>query len=475
MLKYIARRLLVVVPTLFAVLLISFIISRNVPGDPVRQEMEGNFRAGNNMTTEEFTAEYSRISRSKGYDQPTFYLSLSSLAYPDTLHRILDLKERENLAEMIGTFGDWVAIERYFHTVEQGIAAIAKLPATGDEKQKILTAQRDLEELKTVASESEIVNRLTHLDLLCESVPMLRDSFGAEHLAVNAAFAAVQQKQGLWRLYVPSLHFHGLRNQFHTWFMGILRLDFGRSYNSPRRPVRDMIAEALPVTMFMGVLSYAVAYMIAIPLGVYAVRNRNMWQDRATTVFLFMLNSVPTFVMAMLAMTFFCNPDYYQIFPTSGILSDGAEQWPFWYRMSDYAYHLVLPTLIFAYHGIAFTSRQLRGGMLENVNLDYIRTARAKGLPERTVVWRHALRNSLLPMITQLAGFFPAIVSGALITEFIFSVPGMGLLTTEAIGSRDNPVIIGTLMIAAFATLFGTLVADILYALADPRISFETK
>jgi len=142
------------------------------------------------------------------------------------------------------------------------------------------------------------------------------------------------------------------------------------------------------------------------------------------------------------------------------------------YRLLDYAYHLTLPILVFSYAGVTYVSRHMRGGMLESIQSDYIRTARAKGLPERTVVWRHAMRNSILPILTHLAGLFPWMVSGSIITEFIFSIPGMGLLTMGALGSYDHPVTIGVLTLTASATLLGVLFSDILYSLADPRISF---
>jgi peptide/nickel transport system permease protein len=326
-----------------------------------------------------------------------------------------------------------------------------------------------------VASEKEIEYLLEVVDSLQAETPVLQDSMGQQLLAIKTSFAAVRQNASPWKCYIPTVHFHGIHNQFHVWLSGLMHLDFGRSYQAPRRQVKEMILEAMPVTIFMGFFSFTFAYLIAIPVGVYAVKKRNQWQDGAASVTLFMMHSIPTFVAAMLAMTFLCNPDYLQIFPTSGINSDGAEQWPFMSRMLDFVVHLTLPTLLFSYHSITFMSRQMRGSMLDTVNHDFIRTARAKGLSENTVIWRHAIRNSLLPIITQMAGLFPAIVSGGLITEFIFSIPGMGLLTTNALGSYDHPVILAIFTLTAIATLFGVLVADILYAIADPRISYSSK
>ncbi len=471
MLKYIARRLLVAIPTLFAILVISFLISRSVPGDPVYREMDNQFRDGANVSLERRNLEYARISHQKGLDLPVFYVSLSSIAYPDTLHRILELQERANLAHMVSIYGNWPEIGAYNAAVHEAWRRIRMLQAPADQKAQLLDAQRALEELKMVATETEIGYRMELLDSLRDSVPSMHDSMGVYLDAITTSFGAVLQSTSAWKLYVPSLHFHGLQNQFHTWFIALLHLDFGRSYVD-HRPVIAKIQDALPWTVFMGFFSFLVSFMVAIPLGVYGVRKRNHWQDRTVTVGLFMLHSIPTFVAAMLAMTFLCNPDYLQLFPTSGVNSDGAEQWPLGYRLLDYAYHLTLPTLIFAYHNIAIISRQLRGGMLETVQADYIRTARAKGLPERTVIWYHALRNSILPIITLLSGLFTTMISGSIITEFIFSVPGMGQLTLDALSSFDHPVVIGVFTLTAITTLFGILFTDVLLALVDPRISF---
>lgn len=222
----------------------------------------------------------------------------------------------------------------------------------------------------------------------------------------------------------------------------------------------------------MGLLSFFIAYMIAIPLGVYCVRNRNTWKDRGVSTFLFLLFSIPSFVMAMLVMTFLCNPEFLYLFPTSGVSSDGAENWPFWERALDYAYHLTLPTLVFSYTGVAFLSRQMRVAMLDTVDRDYIRTARSKGVSERKIIWRHALRNSILPIITHFASLLPHIISGSVILESIFAIPGIGRLAIQATLSYDHPVLLAILTLAGIFTLLGILISDILYAVADPRISF---
>lgn len=474
MLRYIGRRLFLFIPTLFVILLISFQLSRNVPGDPVYNEMDRQFQRGGGMDAFLIDKEYQRISHTMGYDQAEFYFSLTSVAYPDTLHRIVFLNDRRCLAALVDMYGNWEEVSHYYDALQQAHRQVKLLRLTAEQRPLALEVQRTVEELRFSSGEEERHYRLQFLDSMAGINPWLRDSMGERLEAIQSSHHAMVTKTSRWKLYVPTLQFHGLHNQFHHWLLGLLKGDFGKSYID-KRSVLTKIEDAVPWTVFMGLLSYVIAYSIAIPVGVYGVRNRNKWQDNTVTVGLFLLNAIPTFVAAMLLMTFLCNREYLQIFPTSGVASDGSEQWPWHYRILDHAYHLILPTCVLAYHGIALVSRQLRSSMLETLNMDYIRTARAKGLPENVVIWRHNLRNALLPLVTHLGGLLPAMVGGAVITETIFSIPGMGLLSTNAVFALDHPTIIAIFTITAIATLLGTLLSDILLALVDPRISFSKK
>jgi peptide/nickel transport system permease protein len=281
----------------------------------------------------------------------------------------------------------------------------------------------------------------------------------------------MQEQPETWRLYIPTISFKGLQNQFHHWLGSLMALDFGKSYLD-KRDVLEKIKESLPWTIFMGFFSFVISYMVAIPVGVWSVQKRNQWQDRSMTVGLFLMHSVPSFVTSMLLMTLLCNPEYLHIFPTTGIASDNAENWPFFDRLMDHIWHLTLPTLVYSYGAIAFVSRQMRVGMLENISMDYIRTARAKGLSENAVVWKHALRNSLLPVLTNFSGFFPHLIAGSVIIETIFSIPGMGRLTIQALSSFDHPVLLAIFTLSSIFTLLGILITDLLYVMVDPRISF---
>lgn len=265
-----------------------------------------------------------------------------------------------------------------------------------------------------------------------------------------------------------------LYTQYFIWLGNMVTGDFGNSFVD-NRPVMGKIIERLPVTIPISLITICLSYMIAIPIGIYSAARQYSFWDRFSTVILFLLYSLPTFWIATMAIIFLANVEYLKIFPTSGLTSLGSENWPFFERMWDRVWHLILPISIYAYGSFAFLSRQMRGSMLEVIRQDYIRTARAKGLKEKTVVLRHALRNSLIPIITLFGGIFPALVGGSVIIETIFSIPGIGQLAFQALIARDYPLIMAELVMSAVLTLVGLLLVDILYAFVDPRIAFTKK
>jgi peptide/nickel transport system permease protein len=239
--------------------------------------------------------------------------------------------------------------------------------------------------------------------------------------------------------------------------------------------VTSEIREPMFWTFLMMSLALLISYLVAIPLGVFSAKNKNLRFDKVTTVILFILYSLPTFWIATMAVVFLTTPEYgLNLFEGIGLgnLSSSA---PFWDRFWETARHLILPVLCLSYNRLAFISRQMRSGMLGVLEQDYIRTARAKGLGERDVIWKHGFRNSLFPIITLLANILPTTLAGSVIIEVIFSIPGMGKIALDSIFNEDYPIVFAVLMIAAIATMIGVLIADILYAWADPRVSFEKK
>jgi len=259
--------------------------------------------------------------------------------------------------------------------------------------------------------------------------------------------------------------------RYWIWLKQIVTLDFGRSYKD-HRPVIDKIAERLPITITLNIISIFVIYLIAIPLGVYSAVKTGSFLERSSTFFLFILYSIPSFWMAMILIFFLGGGEYWNIFPVYGILSPGAETYPFFKKALDFLWHIVLPVFCLTYGSFAYLSRFQKGSLLEVLREDFVRTATAKGLPPSRVILRHALRNALIPIITILAGLLPALIGGSVIIETIFSIPGIGQLGFESVLARDYPMIMAIATISAFLTLLGILISDIVYVLVDPRISF---
>ncbi|MDD2501479.1 MAG: ABC transporter permease [Geobacter sp.] len=259
-----------------------------------------------------------------------------------------------------------------------------------------------------------------------------------------------------------------LHEQYFNWLGRLAKLDLGRSFSSDNRPVLDKIKERLPITLSLNLVALIIEFGLAIPIGVLAAVRRDTILDKGITVVVFLGFAVPTFWLALLLMYFFGVKLNW--LPISGLHTLGYESYNWFGRLWDLTKHLVLPICVASFGSFAGVSRYMRSAMLQVISQDYITTARAKGLSEQVVIWKHALRNALLPLITLLGFSIPGLIGGSVIFETIFAIPGMGQLFYQGVMSRDYPVVMGILVIGAFLTLLGNLVADISYALADPRI-----
>ncbi|MFN3739728.1 MAG: ABC transporter permease [Thermodesulfovibrionales bacterium] len=276
--------------------------------------------------------------------------------------------------------------------------------------------------------------------------------------------ASVEARENLKKLYGLDQPPHV---QYINWLKRFLRFDFGESFVDQRRVI-DKIKERIPITLSINLISLVIIFIFAIPIGVLSAWKRNSIFDRITTVFVFAGFSMPHFWLALLLMILFGVELGW--FPISGLQSIEIEGMGFFERLIDIARHLVLPVTVATVGGIAGLSRYSRSSMLEVLRQDYIRTARAKGLPEKTVIFTHGLRNALLPVVTILGLSVPGLIGGSVIFETIFAIPGMGQLYYSSAMARDYPVVMGMLIIIAILTLLGNLIADITYALVDPRI-----
>lgn len=258
--------------------------------------------------------------------------------------------------------------------------------------------------------------------------------------------------------------------QYFNWLKRIVTLDFGESFVD-NRPVIEKIRERLPATLILQISAIIVIFSIALPIGVMSAVKQNSPFDKVTTLLVFIGFATPTFWLALLLIRFFGFE--LEWLPISGMNPWYVQFLSFPQKILDLLWHLVLPVLTLAFTGLAGISRYARSSMLEVIRQDYIRTARAKGLPENKIIYKHALRNALLPVLTIMGLMLPALIGGSFIIETIFAWPGMGRLGYMSIMQYDYPTVMGIGIISAFLTLFGILISDILYAVVDPRIKYE--
>ena len=249
--------------------------------------------------------------------------------------------------------------------------------------------------------------------------------------------ASAQARENLRKLYGLD---KPLYVQYANWVGRFARLDFGNSY-SDGRPVLDKIVERLPVTIKINVFELVGAFIVAMPLGIISAVKRNSLTDKATTIVVFLGFSIPSFWLGLLLMILFGVQLGW--LPISGYRSMGSESWPLWAQVWDQFRHLVLIVFIGAFGSLAGISRYVRSNMLEVIRQDYIRTARAKGLPENVVIYRHALRNAMMPVITILGLSLPALIGGSVILEYLFAIPGIGQLFWASVTARDYPLVDG--------------------------------
>ena len=268
-------------------------------------------------------------------------------------------------------------------------------------------------------------------------------------------------------------HFHfdkPAHVQYFLWVKRLIKLDLGESYKD-NQPVLKKIASRLPRTLLLTTSALLLTFLLAVPLGIIGALKQNTFWDRAITAFVFVGFSIPAYWVALLLMIGF--GIHLGWLPITGFRSILADEMTWYQQVWDILRHLMLPVIVTSLTGLAGLSRYMRTGMLEVIQQDYIRTARAKGLPENRVIFVHALRNTMIPLITMLGFALPELISAGVIFETIFSYPGLGRLAYEAAMSRDTFLIMPTVTLAALLTLLGNLVADVCYAYADPRIRYK--
>ncbi len=467
MLRYLLIRALWYLPTLMFVVLIAYGLGKLAPSDPVLRIMGDDSQTLDSR--DRFDRVYRATARQLGLEKPAFYCALSVAAFPDTLYRLQPQQQRAFVRALIGQSGNAEASLGFYRSIRNLEEQIREVPGRR-RSDALIALDRAVQELYGLRDTSAISRSLAFFPEL-ES-PSAGEVEAARE-AVLATFSDYRERPQPGRLYLPRFYWHGLDNQFHAWFSGLLQGDWGRSLQD-NRPVFDKIRDALRWTLLINSIALLLAFGIAIPLGVAAARRQGQWFDRLSSILLFGLFSLPAFWVGALLLIFFTTPEYgMQWFSIPNVRVADTEA-SFWMQVGQMTNALILPVFCLTYGVLALIARMMRGGMIQAFRQDYIRTAIAKGLPKRKVVWGHAFPNGLFPVITLLASVFPALIAGSVVIETIFNIPGMGRLLVQSIRQEDWPVVYAVIILSSLLTMVGILVADLLYAWLDPRVRYKS-
>ena len=286
--------------------------------------------------------------------------------------------------------------------------------------------------------------------------------------------------QPIWKQYLHYVGPFDLSPEGHEWFGGsgenkwggLMLGDLKSEFLRPTVKIKDELGRRLKVTVPFALISTLLSYLIALPLGIYSVVRQGTVMDLASTVIVFLLYAIPTFWAGLMLQLMF-GANWLEWLPILGLHSRDAESLSRGAYLWDLFLHAILPLACMTYGSFAYLSRQMRAGMIETIRQDYIRTARAKGLSERVVVMKHALRNSMIPVVTLFASILPFLIGGSVIIESIFDIPGMGKYAFEGLLLRDYFIVMATTTMSAVLTLVGILLSDVAYAFLDPRISYD--
>ncbi len=455
MLKYVALRLLYMIPTLVAITLLTFIISLQTPGDPAMLKLRNSEGSGPGAARE-FWPAYAREREKLHLDLPVFYFSLSRLALPDTFYRIPIPAHRQMLDKLCWEYGNWPQIAKYYQQLRH---AYLHPPEGSDEMQEAV-----LYHLLVAGSEDERTKWIKQLD-------------GRLFGPVLDAWSELESKASPWKNYIPSIQWHGIRNQYHYWLfgdgksrMGLLRGDLGRSFRSHRK-VSEILSSAILVTLQISIFALLFAFVLSIPSGLFLAVRAGSLLDRSLSSLLFALYSTPAFWLGTLLIVFLGGGDFLNLFPPFGL--GDISNMSFFDALLFRLWHLVLPVFCLFYPAYTYLTRQMRSAAIDEIHKPYVRALRARGIPSARIRRKHIFINASLPHITLLGSFVPLIISGSVMIEIIFSIPGMGKTTLDALYARDYPVVFGAVLITSAFTVLGFLLSDILYHLADPRIQVK--
>jgi microcin C transport system permease protein len=300
--------------------------------------------------------------------------------------------------------------------------------------------------------------------------------FGAMGGEGGAAGSGTHRTQGVSNEVVEALKKQygfdkPVHQRYFIWLGNLVRFDFGQSFKY-EEPVTDVIWRKMPVSILFGLTSFILTYLVCIPLGVMKAVHNGSRFDVVTSTILFITYSIPAFMLAILLIVFLGGGSFFDLFPIAGLTSDDFDELSLIGKALDVAHHAFLPLLCYMIGSFTTLTILVKNSVLEEIRKDYVRTARAKGLPDRATIYKHALRNALIPVATGFGHFISLFFAGSLLLEQVFNLDGVGRLGYQAVLARDYNVLMGLLVIESFLFLVGNILSDLIYVVIDPRIDF---
>ena len=482
MIRYIIKRILVMVPTFFAISLVIFLVLNFAPGTPGTSLM-GAGEAGQDAQQNDQQRESYRIFKEQfNLDKPILINTRYKLSQAEVQQTLTDIINEAGTVSPSRQIQAQEDIENWGGYAVPGLMGVLrttenpKLQAYASQR-LALNARRPLKNL--YSNRSTAAERETDKQITTEN-NRLKDWQFAANAGQSVRQDVVAKWEGWFRESQDRWDYTGTKKlvilatdtRFFKYWENLLRLDFGVSHVD-KRPVLGKVFSKLKYSISLSFSAVILIYLVSVPLGIWSAVRQNTLADRIVTVVLFMLYSLPSFFVGVVLLNFFTRGTPFTAFPTSGFESLDVSNMTTIEYLKDVLWHIVLPIICLSYAGLAALSRYARTGLLDVIRSDYIRTARAKGLPESIVIIKHAARNGMIPILTLLATLLPTLIGGSVVVEFILGIPGMGSYVLESIFVRDYNAIMAVLLLSSSLTLVGMLLSDLSYALVDPRITFD--
>lgn len=465
---HIVKRLALGIPTLLIISSIVFFLSKVLPGNAGTYLLEDNMRLETQAQMEVRQSIYNEYMVRTGQNLPLFYLNLTSLAEPDTLYRVFPVSHQSLLQKLCFQFGNWLEIKDYYNAILDFQKAENEYFRRNTGNIKSFIYSNLLFEKNTEESIEHILQEIeTNIQSTDNSNEYYKDSF----YSLKARYLIMKSSQNPYAKFVPTINWYGSENQYHRWITDLFKGDMGISLRN-RRPVTENIGEALGVTLIMTTASLMFAWIVSFAIGIFINLPFGETSARPILSFLYFLDTLPLFLVSFLLLLTFSSNDFSGLLPSFGLGNYELVENPL-LRLFELLKHLALPIFCMTLVSLPYLVGQINRAIKETQKMEFVQTAMAKGLSEQVVLYKHILRNALMPLITVFTENLPSLIGGALVVEVVFAIPGMGRLLIGAVNGRDYTVVLGIVILVAIVKILSNILADVLYLFSDPRIKIR--